>query len=323
MTACLNRPDHRPGPVEIAALRTALHRDLDGRPLRIATATTPGAHRYGHHLIEHILRLDLRVQCRLVPVRGQIAPALAQGDVDIAVRHHADYLGATPPQALHAAGVLPRLDPQYALVTRGHRPLHELPRGSVIATTSDTAAHHLTASIPGADYEFRPVSGPIGELLDAIALGHYRALVAPVSQLGNWPHRITALFPLTTTNPTSQARHELPMILPAPGTGTLLLHTTGTRPVLTQLAHLLTCPRTALTAHTEHALATNLTTTAGAQPGLCAHATLDDHGTLHLSAAVLTRHDRTPALLHAQATGHDPDRLGRRVAADLLARNAH
>ncbi len=236
--------------------------------------------------------------------------ALVDGAVDVAV-HSLKDLPTDPCPGVDLAAVLAREDPRDALVARDGLRLVELPAGSSVGTGSPRRAAQLNAL--GLGLEVRPVRGNVDTRIDMVGAGKLDAVVlarAGVVRLGRLAEVTEVIDPL--------------QLMPAPGQGAvacecrcddlevaaLLRDTLDDRPT-----------RTAVTA--ERALLNALEAGCSAPVGALAEIASGELGDeLWLRAVVA--HPAGRPLIRSSATGSpdDPVRLGRRLAAEMLADGA-
>lgn len=220
--------------------------------------------------------------------------ALVDGQVDLAV-HSLKDLPAVQPPGLVIAAVPPREDPRDVLVGST---LADLPAGARVGTGSPRRAAQLTALRP--DLHVVEVRGNVDTRIGAVESGRLHAVVlarAGLARLG----RLDAIA-------------EVLDLLPAPGQGALAIEC---RPELVPLLAFLDDPVTRLAVTAERAVLVGLA--AGCSTPVGALATLRGDS-LEVRAIV-------GAGIQAERTTNDLDqsgaeRLGRDVAADLLARGA-
>lgn len=220
--------------------------------------------------------------------------ALVDGQVDLAVHSLKDLPAVQPPELVIAA-VPPREDPRDVLVGST---LADLPAGARVGTGSPRRAAQLTALRP--DLHVVEVRGNVDTRIGAVESGRLDAVVlarAGLARLG----RLDAIA-------------EVLDLLPAPGQGALAVEC---RPELAPRLAFLDDPVTRLAVTAERAVLVGLA--AGCSTPVGALATLQGDS-LEVRAIV-------GADIQAERTTNDLDqpgaeRLGRDVAADLLAQGA-
>jgi hydroxymethylbilane synthase len=230
--------------------------------------------------------------------------SLLAGEVDIAV-HSLKDLPTGQPAGIVLAAVPAREDPRDALAAAGGAKLADLPAGARIGTGSPRRAAQLLLMRP--DIRPVPVRGNAGTRLAKVDSGEVAAVVLAYSGLA----RIGRL------DAVSQI-FEPDEMLPAPGQGALAVECAAARPELAELLSRLDDVPSRAATTAERALLAALQ--AGCTAPIGAYAAGTD--SLRLSAIVAA-----PAgggALRASAGGPmtGAERLGRAVAADLLARGA-
>jgi hydroxymethylbilane synthase len=243
----------------------------------------------------------------------QLRARLLDGDVDIVVHSLKDL----PTQAaadLAVAAVPPRADPRDALVARDGLTLSTLPAGASVGTGSPRRAAQLLAVRP--DLDIQPLRGNVdtrvGRVARAGAVGLDAVVVAAagLARLGRLDEATQLLSPA--------------LMLPAPGQGALAIECRaadvepGGR--LRDLLAPLDDPSSRSAVVAERALLAALE--AGCTAPVGAFAEVDGALNLHLVAAVVSVDGVTAIRGSAQGAASDAEGIGRRLAADLLARGA-
>jgi hydroxymethylbilane synthase len=231
---------------------------------------------------------------------------LAGGEIDLAV-HSLKDLPTRPADGLVVAAVPPRADPRDALVDRAGRTLAELPAGTRVGTGSPRRAAQLRALGLGLDVV--AVRGNVDTRLRRVVHGELDAVVlaaAGLARLGRLDEASEVLDP--------------GQMLPAPGQGALAVEC---RAGDTTLADLISGTlddagtRAAVTA--ERTLLAALEAGCTAPVGALADVALGDDGDELYLRAIVAAADGTRVLrLSATAPLADGERLGHRLAADLL-----
>ncbi len=243
----------------------------------------------------------------------QLRDRLLDGAVDIVV-HSLKDLPTQPAPALELAAVPPRADARDALVARDGFTLSTLPRGASVGTGSPRRAAQLRAVRP--DLVVQPLRGNVdtrigrvgregADGLDAIVVA-----AAGLARLGRLDEATELLDP--------------DVMLPAPGQGALAIECRAAdlepggrlRDLLTPLNDL--SSHAAVVA--ERAVLAGLE--AGCTAPVGAFAEVDAALNLHLVAAVVSVDGVTAIRGSARGAATDAEGIGRRLAADLLARGA-
>ena len=233
----------------------------------------------------------------------EIEEALLAGHVDLAVHSLKDVPTALPP-GLSLCAYLERADPRDALITNSGKRLDTLPAGARVGTTSLRRSSQIRALRP--DLHVNDLRGNVDTRLRRLRDRHYDAVVlalAGLVRLGRAAEVTQVLEP--------------DVFVPAPGQGAIALECREDDADMRAAAAALNHPETARAVTAERAFLAALE--GGCNVPLGAHATPAAEG-LALRAFV-ARPDGT-TILRAEGSGGDPDELGRRVAALLLARGA-
>jgi hydroxymethylbilane synthase len=236
---------------------------------------------------------------------SKLRDALIAGQVDFAV-HSLKDLPTLPATGIELAAVAVRDDPRDALIARGGAKLADLPSGARIGTGSMRRAAQLM--LLRKDIQPVPIRGNAGTRIGKIDAGEVDAVVLAYAGLA----RIGRLDLISQV-------FEAEEMIPSPGQGALAAECLTTRP---DLVDLLSCvdddaSRAATTA--ERTLLATLGAGCTAPVGAYAAGTNE----LRLDAIVVAAGGG--AALRASMTGPaaQAERLGREVAADLLARGAN
>jgi hydroxymethylbilane synthase len=292
-------------------------------PLRLGTRASPMAMAQSRLVASQITELSGR-RVELVPITtlGDVSGAqlsqiggtgvfvtglrasLLAGEVDFAVHSLKDLPTSQPPGVVLAA-VPPRQDPRDALAAADGAKLADLPPGARIGTGSPRRAAQLLMMRP--DISPVPIRGNAGTRLARVRSGDVHAVVLAHAGLA----RIGRLDAVTQV-------FEPEEMLPAPGQGALAVECAAARPDLAALlAGIEDAPSRAATT-AERALLAALE--AGCTAPVGAYAAGTDP--LRLQAVVAAADGGKALRASASGPAGQADRLGRAVAADLLARGA-
>ena len=239
--------------------------------------------------------------------------ALLAGDVDLAVHSLKDLPTADADGILLAAVPL-REDPRDVLVARDGLALAELPAGSRVGTGSPRRAAQLRAL--GFGLEVVAVRGNVDTRLRLVQDGEVDAVVlarAGLARLGRLDAMTEAIDPL--------------QMLPAPGQGALAIECRSPHdPGSTEIADLLHVLDDAATRHVvtaERTLLAVLEAGCSAPVGALGEAADGEHHPELYLRAVVSAHDGS-STIRLSATGplDEAARIGRDLAADLLAEGA-
>jgi hydroxymethylbilane synthase len=243
----------------------------------------------------------------------QLRARLLDGDVDIVV-HSLKDLPTQPAANLEVAAVPLRADPRDALVARDRLTLSTLPAGACVGTGSPRRAAQLLAVRP--DLDVQPLRGNVDTRVGRVGRGGPGALDAIV----------VAAAGLVRLGRLDEATQLLDpdVMLPAPGQGALAIEcrAADVEPG-GRLRHLLAPlddPSSRAAVEAERALLAALE--AGCTAPVGAFAEVDGALNLHLVAVVVSVDGVTAIRGSAQGAASDAQGIGRRLAADLLARGA-
>lgn len=241
----------------------------------------------------------------------ELREQLRRGDVDIAV-HSLKDLPTASVDDLVVAAVPPRADPRDALVTRDGLRLDQLPAGSRVGTGSPRRAAQLRSLGLGLDVV--PIRGNVDTRLRKVAGGDYDAIIVAAAGLA----RLGRLDEATELLDPGQ-------LLPAPGQGALAVECRAADiELVTALGKLLDDPvsRAAVTA--ERALLAALEAGCAAPVGALGDVGVDESGNdeLYLRAIVVAVDGSHAVRLSTTGPLADGERLGQRLAADLLEAGA-
>jgi hydroxymethylbilane synthase len=239
--------------------------------------------------------------------------ALLAGDVDLAV-HSLKDLPTADADGILLAAVPPREDPRDVLVARDGLSLAELPAGSRVGTGSPRRAAQLRAL--GFGLEVVAVRGNVDTRLRLVEDGEVDAVVlarAGLARLGRLDAVTEAIDPL--------------QMLPAPGQGALAIECRSPHdPGSTEIADLLHVLDDAATRHVvtaERTLLAVLEAGCSAPVGALGEAADGEHHPeLYLRAVVSAADGSASVRLSATGPLDEAARIGRDLAADLLAEGA-
>jgi len=230
--------------------------------------------------------------------------SLLSGEIDFAV-HSLKDLPVGPVQAIMLAAVPPRDDPRDALVARNGAKLADLPAGARIGTGSPRRAAQLL--LLRQDVKPVPTRGNAGTRLAKITSGEVEAVVLACSGLA----RIGKLGVI------SQA-FEADEMLPAPGQGALAVECLASRPDMIELLSSIDDRASRAATDAERSVLAALE--AGCSAPIGAYAAGTDE--LRLDAIVVAADGGAALRGSISGPAAAATRLGREIAADLLARGA-
>ena len=233
----------------------------------------------------------------------EIEEAMLARQVDLAVHSLKDVPTALPP-GLSLCAYLERADPRDALLSNSGKRLESLPAGARVGTTSLRRSSQVKAMRP--DLHVDDLRGNVDTRIRRLRERHYDAIIlamAGLVRLGRMGEVTQVLDP--------------DVFVPAPGQGAIALECRQEDADVRAAAAALDHEPTRRAVAAERALLAALE--GGCNVPLGAHAAPASGG-LRLRAFVARPDGST--ILRAEDAGGDPAELGRRVAADLLARGA-
>jgi hydroxymethylbilane synthase len=240
---------------------------------------------------------------------GALREALADGRVDVAV-HSLKDLPTAEPDGIRLAAVPPREDPRDVLVARDGLTLGELPSGSRIGTGSPRRAAQLRAL--GLGLEVVDVRGNVDTRLRIVETGELDAVVlarAGLARLGRLDAVTEVIDPL--------------QMLPAPGQGALAVECRDSDTTTADLLGSLDDTATRLAVTAERILLAALEAGCSAPVGAYGEAADGEHvPELYLRAVVSAVDGSASVRLSATGPLDEATRIGRDLAADLLAEGA-
>jgi len=243
----------------------------------------------------------------------QLRARLLDGSVDIVV-HSLKDLPTQPAADLEVVAVPPRADARDALVARDGLTLSTLPPGAAVGTGSPRRAAQLLAVRP--DLDVQPLRGNVDTRIGRVARAGAHGLdaivvaAAGLARLGRLDEATQLLGP--------------DVMLPAPGQGALAIECRATDVEPGGRLRELLAPLNDAASHAavvaERAVLAGLE--AGCTAPVGAFAEVDAALNLHLVAVVVSVDGVTAIRGSAQGAATDAEGIGRRLAADLLARGA-
>lgn len=235
---------------------------------------------------------------------GTLRDALRAGQVDFAV-HSLKDLPTQPAAGIKLAAVAPRDDPRDALIARGGAKLADLPSAAKVGTGSPRRAAQLM--LLRHDLLAVPIRGNAGTRLARIDSGEVDAVLlayAGMARIGRLD-LISQVF-------------EAEEMLPAPGQGALAAECLASRPDLVDLLSCVNDDASRAATDAERSVLASLQAGCTAPVGAYAAGTNE----LRLDAIVVAADGGAALRASMSGPAADAERLGREVAADLLARGA-
>jgi hydroxymethylbilane synthase len=275
----------------VADLLTA----LTGRAVHLIGITTSGDTRTAH--LAQIGGTGVFVSA--------LRDSLLSGEIDFAV-HSLKDLPTAPADGILLAAVPRRDDPRDALIAQNGRKLADLPAAARIGTGSPRRAAQLLLMRP--DVQPVPIRGNAGTRLAKIDTGEVDAVVLAYAGLA----RLDRLAIVCQAFETDE-------MLPAPGQGALAVECLPGRPDLVELLSCVDDQASRAATAAERSVLATLEVGCSAPVGAYAAGTDE----LRLDAIVVAADGG--AALRGSISGPvgQAERLGRELAADLLARGAN
>jgi hydroxymethylbilane synthase len=233
---------------------------------------------------------------------AELERALAEGEIDLAV-HSLKDLPTEEAPGVAIGAVCAREDVRDCVVSRGRRPLGELPAGAVVGTSSLRRVAQVRRRWPG--LEARSIRGNVDTRIRKVHDGEFDAVVlaaAGVRRLG-LDDEVAEWLPVET-------------MLPAPGQGALAVQCRTNDPVLRLLAAI-DEPAARATTTAERAFLRELR--AGCTAPVGAFARVAGALTVRLDVLVASPDGRDAVEVSGEG---GPDDVGRRVALHALESGA-
>lgn len=296
--------------------------------LRIATRKSQLAMWQAEHVRDRLMAIYPDIEVELVPMstRGdqildtplamvggkglfvkELEEAMLDGRADIAVHSMKD-VPMQFPESLGLSVILAGAEPTDALVSNQWSSFDELPQGARIGTSSLRRSLQIREARP--DCEVLNLRGNVQTRLARLDAGDFDAILLATSGLKR-------------LGLGQRIRQELPpeVCLPACGQGALGIECRMHDTELVSLLAPLDDYRTATRVRAERAMNTRLE--GGCQVPIGGYAVLEDEGrTLWLRALVGTPDGSRVLRAEGRGSADEPERLGLRVAEDLLVQGA-
>jgi len=235
----------------------------------------------------------------------EIEQAMLNKDIDMAVHSMKD-MPAVLPAGLTIGCIPSREDHRDALISKDYMTLRDLPKGAIIGTSSLRRGAQILAERP--DLEIKWIRGNIDTRLEKLKSDDYDAIIlaaAGLSRMG-WSSDVVTEY------------LEPEICLPAVGQGALSIECRADdQELLDQLAKL-NSNETAVTVKAERAFLHKME--GGCQVPVAGFAKLSDNQEISLTGLVASPDGKT--IYKETATGHDPLKLGEKVADMLIAQGA-
>ena len=251
---------------------------------------------------EHHPEMPLAVIDQRDVFTRQLDEALLSGEIDLAV-HSLKDVPTEPPEWVDLAAITRRRDPSDVLVSDGRHTLEDLPRGAVVATSSQRRRAQLLYRRP--DLEVVGIRGNVDTRVRKMREGAADAVVlarAGLERLGlDAPHTV---IPADT-------------VLPAVGQGALAAATLHDHPLRGLVRGALNHRPTERVVLAERAMLRTLEGGCRVPVG----AISDARGNVVRLRGVVISPDAT-LVYRGEAEGEEPEEVGERLARDLLEQGA-
>jgi hydroxymethylbilane synthase len=233
----------------------------------------------------------------------ELENALLDGRAELAVHSMKD-VPAGMPEGFEIAAILDREDPRDAFLSNQYASLAELKPGAVLGTSSLRRAAQIRQRHPG--IEIKLLRGNVETRVAKLDRGEYDAIVLAVAGL-------------VRLGLAARIRERLApdASLPAPGQGAIGIECLSKRADVRSLIAPLAHPATAACVRAERAVSLGLGGSCSLPLGAYAESA---GGKIRLRALVAA--EDGSRVVHAEATGDDPETLGAIVVAQLRAAGA-
>lgn len=296
------------------------------KTLRIATRKSPLALWQANYIAEKITSLNPGVKTQLIPMttsgdrflkeklqalggKGlfvkELEEALLDGRADLAVHSMKD-VPASFPEGLMLQAIHKRHNPFDALISNDHRNLTDIPRGSLIGTTSLRRQSQLLAYRP--DLQIKALRGNINTRLEKLHAGDFDAIILAVAGL----ERMEMMDEISEILPET-------IMLPACGQGALGIECRMNDPDIQNLLHPLNDFDTAICVNAEREV--NALLGGNCHVPLAVFAQLKNND-LVLQARVASIDGKTMIENKVSAAIGQHDKLAKECAQNLLAKGA-
>jgi hydroxymethylbilane synthase len=232
----------------------------------------------------------------------QLDEALLSGEIDLAV-HSLKDVPTEPPEWVDLAAITRRRDPSDVLVSDGRHTLEDLPRGAVVATSSQRRRAQLLYRRP--DLEVVGIRGNVDTRVRKMREGAAEAVVLARAGL----ERLSLDAPHTVIPPD--------VMLPAVGQGALTVAVREKGPLRETVREALNHSPTERAVRAERSMLRTLAGGCRVPVGALAVAR-DEHVRLR---GIVASPDGA-LLYQGDAMGCEPDEVGERLARDLLEQGA-
>lgn len=297
-----------------------------GRVLKIATRKSPLALWQAEHVKAELESRYSELTVELVPMstkgdeildrslaaiggKGlflkELERAMLAGEADLAVHSMKDVPGELP-AGLHIAAVLTREDPRDAIVSNDVASLEDMPKGSVLGTSSLRRQAQMLSLRP--DLDIQPARGNVGTRLQRLDEGNFKAIML-------------AYAGLKRLGLAERARQVLDteVCLPAVGQGIVGIECREDDVELNALLAELNDPVSDTCLSAERSFASALE--ASCHAPVAAHAVLEGDA-LHLRGLVATTDGQTVLKGEIRGTAGEARKLGLRLADELIEKGA-
>lgn len=235
----------------------------------------------------------------------EIEQAMIDGEIDMAVHSMKDMPGVLP-EGLTIGCVPKREDFRDVLISKDHKKLAELPKGSIIGTSSLRRSAQLLIERP--DIEIKWIRGNIDSRLEKLKTEDYDAIIlaaAGLSRMG-WSKEVVTEF------------LEPEVCLPAVGQGALAIECRENDQELLDLLAKFTDETTYLAVEAERTFLTKME--GGCQVPIAGFATVNEQKEITFTGLIASPDGKE--VYKQQLHGTDPKQLGEGVSATLTEQGA-
>ncbi|MFB4210764.1 hydroxymethylbilane synthase [Shouchella sp. JSM 1781072] len=235
----------------------------------------------------------------------EIEEALRTGEIDVAVHSMKDVPSEILPE-FDLSAITDREDPRDAIISENHVPLHELPEGAIIGTSSLRRSAQILHMYPHLKVQW--IRGNVETRLRKLKEESFSAIVlaaAGLNRLGYEEGTVTEYLPAEDC-------------IPAIGQGALGLECRQDDDEVKALLNRINHQQTALAVRAERSFLHKLN--GGCQVPIGGFATVDTDGEISLTGLVGSPDGKV--ILRESLTGRDPEKMGQDLAELLSAQGA-
>ncbi|MGM7720947.1 hydroxymethylbilane synthase [Metabacillus sp. Hm71] len=235
----------------------------------------------------------------------EIEQAMLSGEIDMAVHSMKDMPGVLP-EGLTVGCVPKREDHRDVLISKDHKKLADLPKGSIIGTSSLRRSAQLLIERP--DLEIKWIRGNIDTRLEKLKTEEYDAIILAAAGLARmgWSKEVVTEF------------LEPDICLPAVGQGALAIECREDDDEILDLLANLTDKATRLAVTAERTFLAKME--GGCQVPIAGFASVSEDDEITFTGLIASPDGKE--IYKQQATGDDPVKVGENVSAALTKQGA-